>query len=69
LFDESADDITNGGGHIFAAMVGTHVKPGYVGSTTSYDHRSMLSLTMKALGVPNIPNGADAAPQMTEFFK
>lgn len=69
LFDESADDITNGGGHVFAAMVGTHVRPGYVGSTTSYDHRSMLSLTMKALGVPNIPNGADAAPQMTEFFK
>ena len=38
-------------------------------STTSYDHRSLLSLTMKAIGVANIPNGADAAPQMTEFFK
>ena len=69
VFDESADDITNGGGHVFAAMVGTRVRPGYVGNTTNYDHRSLLSLTMKATGVPNIPNGADAAPQMTEFFK
>jgi hypothetical protein len=69
LFDESADDITNGGGHVLAMMTGTHVRAGYNTGTTSYDHRSMLSLTMKATGVANIPNGADAAPQMTEFFK
>ena len=50
------------------AAIGTHVRSGYVGKTTDYDHRSLLSLTMKALGVPNIPNGADAAPLMTEFF-
>jgi hypothetical protein len=68
-FDESADDITNGGGHVVAVLVGTRVKAGYVGNTTSYDHRSLLSLSMKALAVPTIPNGADAAPQMTEFFK
>ena len=68
VFDESADDITNGGGHVAAVLVGTHVRSGYVGKTTDYDHRSLLSLTMKALGVPNIPNGADAAPLMTEFF-
>jgi acid phosphatase len=67
-FDESADDITNGGGHVATVLLGTRVKPGYVGNT-SYDHRSFLSLSMKALGVPNIPNGADAAPQMTEFFQ
>lgn len=69
VFDESADDITNGGGHIVAVVAGTHVKANYTASTTSYDHRSLLSLTMKALGVPNIPNGADAAPQMTEYFQ
>jgi len=69
VFDESADDITNGGGHVAAILLGTHVRSGYVGNTTSYDHRSLLSLTMKALGVPSIPNGADAAPQMTEFFQ
>ena len=69
IFDESADDITNGGGHVAAILLGTHVRPGYIGNTTNYDHRSLLSLTMKALGVPNIPDGADAAPQMTEFFQ
>lgn len=69
VFDESADDITNGGGHVVAVLLGTHVRAGYVGATISYDHRSLLSLTMKALGVVNIPNGADAAPQMTEFFQ
>jgi hypothetical protein len=67
-FDESADDITNGGGHVVAVMFGTHVKANYIGNTVSYDHRSLLSLSLKALAVPNIPNGADAAPQMTEFF-
>ena len=68
VFDESASDLTNGGGRVVTVMLGTHVKAGYVGNT-SYDHRSLLSLSMKALGVPNIPNGADAAPQMTEFFQ
>ena len=68
-FDESADDATNGGGHVVTVLLGTHVKPGYTGNTTSYDHRSLLSLSMKALGVPTIPNGADAAPQMGEFFQ
>jgi hypothetical protein len=67
-FDESASDITNGGGHVATVLLGTRVKTGYI-SNTSYDHRSLLSLSMKALGVPNIPNGADAAPQMTEFFQ
>ena len=69
VFDESADDLTNGGGRVFMVMVGTHVKAGYVGNTTSYDHRSLLSLTLHALGVTTIPNGADAAPQMSEFFQ
>jgi phosphatidylinositol-3-phosphatase len=68
-FDESADDSTNGGGHIATVLVGSRVKTGYTGNTTSYDHRSLLSLTMKALGVSNIPNGADSAPQMGEFFQ
>ena len=48
-------------------LVGTGVKPGYVG-TVSYDHRSLLGLSMTALGAP-IPNGAGLANQMTEFFQ
>jgi hypothetical protein len=68
-FDESADDSTNGGGRIATVLVGNGVKAGYTGNTTSYDHRSLLSLTMKVLGVSNVPNGADSAPQMSEFFQ
>jgi hypothetical protein len=67
-FDESADDNTNGGGRVATILLGTHVRPGYVGNTTNYDHRSLLSLTMEALGVATVPNGASAAPLMTEFF-
>lgn len=68
-FDESAIDLTNGGGRVATVLVGSRVKPGYAGNTTSYDHRSLLSLTLRALGVTSIPNGADAAPQMSEFFQ
>lgn len=67
-FDESANDSTNGGGHVATILVGTHVKAGYTGSTQTYDHRSVCALTMTALGVATIPNGAGLAPQMTEFF-
>lgn len=67
-FDESADDITNGGGHVATVLLGTHVKPGYIGSTQAYDHRSLLSLSLNAVSVTNIPNSADSAPQMNEFF-
>src|SRR6202011_4131127 len=64
-FDESADDNTNGGGKVVTLVLGTKVKPGYTG-TVQYDHRSLLGLSMTALGA-NIPNGAGAAPQMAEF--
>ena len=65
--DESRDDIINGGGRVATVLVGAGVKPGYQGTGT-YDHRSLLSLSLKALGVSTIPNGAASAPQMTEFF-
>jgi hypothetical protein len=44
------------------------VKVGYQGTGT-YDHRSLLGLSITALGVTVIPNGAGSAPQMTEFFQ
>lgn len=66
-FDESADDNTNGGGKVVTLILGTKVKPGYTG-VMQYDHRSLLSLGMTALGA-TIPNGAGSAPQMTEFFQ
>ncbi len=66
--DESRDDDTHGGGHVATVLVGTGVKAGYVG-TLLYDHRSLLGLSMTALGVSAIPNGASSANQMTEFFQ
>jgi len=56
--DESANDLTNGGGRVATVLVGTGVKPGYIG-TVSYDHRSLLGLSMTALETP-IPNGGRA---------
>lgn len=68
VFDESADDNTNGGGKVMCLIVGTSVKPGYVGIGT-YNHYSLLNLSMTALGIKTIPgNGATATP-MTEFFQ
>ena len=65
--DESRTDDAHGGGHVATLLIGTGVKTGYQG-TVLYDHRSLLGLSMTALGVSTIPNGAGAAPQMTEFY-
>lgn len=66
--DESRNDNTHGGGKVATVLLGTGVKVGFQGAGT-YDHRSLLGLSMTALGVTNIPNGAGGAPQMTEFFQ
>ncbi len=66
--DESRNDDTNGGGKVMTVLVGTGVKAGYQGAAT-YDHRSLLGLSMTALGISTIPNGAGSATQMTEFFQ
>ncbi len=66
--DESRDSIDNGGGQVATVLVGTGVKAGYQG-TTSYDHRSLLDLSLKALGITSIPNQADLANEMTEFYQ
>jgi acid phosphatase len=66
--DESRNDDTNGGGRVATVLLGTNVKAGYQGTVT-YDHRSLLGLSMTALGATTIPNGAGSAPQMTEFFQ
>jgi hypothetical protein len=68
VFDESADDNTNGGGKVMCLLVGTNVKPGYTGTAT-YNHYSLLNLSMTALGVKVIPGNGPTATPMTEFFK
>lgn len=66
-FDESADDNVNGGGKVMTLILGTKVKVGYTG-TGQYDHRSLLGLSMTALGA-KIPDAGASANQMTEFFQ
>jgi len=66
--DESRNSLENGGGKVTTVLVGTGVKASYQG-TNSYDHRSLLDLSMKALGLMNIPNQADLANEMTEFYQ
>jgi phosphatidylinositol-3-phosphatase len=68
-FDESANDLTNGGGQVMTVLIGTHVKQGFSGSAAAYDHRSLLDLSLKSLDVMTVPNGAGLAPEMTEFFQ
>jgi phosphatidylinositol-3-phosphatase len=68
-FDESENDITNVGGKVMTVLLGTHVKAGFTGSAATYDHRSLLDLSLKSLNVMNVPNGAALAPEMTEFFQ
>ncbi len=68
-FDESENDITNVGGKVMTVLLGTHVKAGFTGSAATYDHRSLLDLSLKSLNVTTVPNGAALAPQMTEFFQ
>ena len=68
-FDEGdASDPANGGGHVATLIISPKAKAGYQ-STTLYQHESTLRLTMKALGVPDLPGGAATAPDMTEFFQ
>jgi hypothetical protein len=68
-FDEASDlDITNGGGHVMTVLVGSNVKAGYTGTATMYEHRSLLRLSLEALGVTAFPNGSGNAADMLEFF-
>jgi phosphatidylinositol-3-phosphatase len=67
-FDEAEDtDMTYGGGHVPAVLVGSSVKQGYQ-STTVYQHQSSVRLMMEGLGVTDLPGAAASAPDMTEFF-
>lgn len=69
-FDEAATtDTTHGGGHVAPVFWGPNVKAGYAqASAATYQHESMLRTVMEALGLPNPPASAAAAPSMAEFF-
>jgi phosphatidylinositol-3-phosphatase len=69
-FDEAADsDSRHGGGQISPVFWGPLAKVGYTqGSTTLYQHQSMLRSIMELMGLPNPPGDAATAPSMSEFF-
>ncbi|MBV8052200.1 MAG: hypothetical protein JOZ80_13470 [Acidobacteriaceae bacterium] len=68
-FDESeSSDIQYGGGHVATVIVSPKAKPGYR-SSALYQHQSTLRLSLKALGVGDLPGAAASAPDMGEFFK
>lgn len=68
VFDESADDITNGGGRIAAALVSPAFSKAAYRSTNLYQHQSTLRLTLEGLGVKTLPGAAANAAAMSEFF-
>jgi len=68
VFDESEiSDVSHGGGHVAAVLVGSKVKKGFQ-SSTLFQHQSTLRLTLSALGVTNFPGASAAATDMHEFF-
>jgi hypothetical protein len=69
VFDEGdITDVANVGGHIPAVIVSSKSKAGYQ-STTVYQHQSTMRLSLKALGVTDLPGDAATAPDMGEFFQ
>lgn len=69
VFDEGdITDLANGGGHVPAVIVSSKSKAGYQ-STTVYQHQSVLRLSLKTLGVTDLPGDAATAPDMGEFFR
>ncbi len=69
VFDEGdLTDIANFGGHVPAIIVSPKSKAGYQ-SATLYQHQSVLRLSLKALGVTDLPGDAATAPDMGEFFQ
>ena len=67
-FDESATDITMGGGHIAFVLLGGPVKTAYQSSNT-YQFPSLLRFSLQSLGVNTYPAAAASAAPMTEFLK
>ncbi len=57
----------NGGGRVPAVIVGSQIVPG-TRSDVLYHHESVLRLSLRALGVEQLPGIAGNAPDMNEFF-
>jgi len=67
-FDESATDLTNGGGRIPVIVAGGPVKTQFQ-STTTYQLQSLLRFSLQSLGQSTFPGLAKVASPMNEFLK
>src|SRR3954447_5958226 len=68
VFDEAAtSDISHGGGHVAAVVVGPKVKRGYK-STVFYQHQSALRTVLKALGISTFPGTSASVSSFTDIF-
>jgi phosphatidylinositol-3-phosphatase len=72
VFDEASDtDVTLGGGRVVAAIVAPAAlsqPPGFVSNST-FQHESLLRLSLEALGVKDLPGQSATAKAMWEFFR
>ena len=66
-WDESASDITNGGGRVQFVLAGPTVKTAY-SSSNLYQWPSLCRLSLEGLDVATIPAACSSAPSMLEFF-
>jgi hypothetical protein len=67
-WDESATDLTNGGGQVATLFLGPQVKVGYQ-STTTYQHQDLLRMMCVRTGLMSAPGLASSASTMSEFFQ
>jgi phosphatidylinositol-3-phosphatase len=69
VFDESeTSDVSHGGGHVPAAIIGGKVKKGFQSSTV-FQHQSTLRLILSVLGVAKFPGASATASDMSGFFQ
>jgi len=69
VFDESANDNTDGGGRIAAVFISPKFSKAAYQSATFYQHESTLRLMLEGLGITtDLPGAAATAPTMWEFF-
>ena len=68
VFDESANDNTDGGGRVVATFISPAFSLAAYQSATFYQHESSLRLMLEGLGIHTLPGASATAPAMWEFF-
>lgn len=66
-WDESENDLTNGGGRVATLFLGPQVKVNFQ-STSSYQHQDLLRMMSSRIGLASAPGAGASASTMSEFF-